>query len=399
MNRIPLLLLLILFSSVTTFGVKPLLVESNVVKPGAARFDQYIQKLQCKKVGVVANHSSMVGNSHLIDTLLSVGIDIKRIFSPEHGFRGDADAGAEVNSGIDPKTMIPVVSLYGKKKKPQPFDLREIDIIIFDLQDVGVRFYTYISTLTYMMEACAENNIPLIVLDRPNPNGFYIDGPVLKKGFESFVGLHPVPVVYALTIGEYGLMVNGEGWLKDSLYCSYSVVPLEGYERHMICKLPIKPSPNLPDWKSVYLYPSLCFFEGTIMSVGRGTDLPFQIFGHPDFYIGSFVFEPRSIPGASLNPPYSGNVCYGQLVSGYADNYENNPAQINLNWLLESYKILSTKHRFFNNYFNTLAGNDELKNQIEKGLSANQIRKNWENDINAYKTIRGKYLIYPDNIK
>lgn len=377
-------------------AVNPLLVEANVVIPGAARFGLYLEELEGKNIGLVANHASMVSNRHLVDTLLSRGIRITRLFSPEHGFRGDADAGASIKNDIDPTTSIQVVSLYGDKKKPHLNDLRDIDLMLFDLQDVGVRFYTYISTLTYVMQACAEAGIPLKVLDRPNPNGFYIDGPVLKSSFKSFVGMHPVPVVYGLTIGEYGLMVNGEGWLDNGAICNYSVVPLDGYQRHMICKLPVKPSPNLPDWQSVYLYPSLCFFEGTIVSVGRGTDKPFQIFGHPDLNIGSYIFKPESMPGASTNPPFKGITCYGSNLTGYAANYAENPMYINLEWLIESYKILSKRHRFFNSYFNTLAGTDQLRKQIEQGLTAEEIRTTWRADLDSYRQLRKKYLIYED---
>jgi len=374
----------------------PLLVEANSVIPGAARFGLYIEELEGKNIGLVANHASMVSNRHLVDTLLSKGIRITRLFSPEHGFRGDADAGASIKNDIDPSTSIQVVSLYGDKKKPEKHDLRDIDMMLFDLQDVGVRFYTYISTLTYVMQACAEAGIPLKVLDRPNPNGFYIDGPVLNPSFRSFVGMHPVPVVYGLTIGEYGLMVNGEGWLGNGLTCSYSVVPLDGYQRNMICKLTVKPSPNLPDWQSVYLYPSLCFFEGTIVSVGRGTDKPFQIYGHPDLKTGSYIFTPESKPGASTNPPFKGTRCYGSNLAEHAENFAENPRQINLDWLIDSYKILSQRHKFFNSYFNTLAGTDQLRKQIEQGLSAEEIRSGWQSDLERYKQIRKKYLIYND---
>ncbi len=375
---------------------KPELVESTAVRAGAEQMDAYLPMLQGKRIAIVGNQSSLVGDVHLVDTLLRYGVEIVKIFSPEHGFRGDHDAGAYVQNTADEKTGIAMVSLYGQKKKPDASDLQGVDLILFDLQDVGVRFYTYISTLSYMMEVCALYDIPLIVLDRPNPNGFYIDGPVLKDGYTSFVGLHPVPVVYGLTIGEYGLMVNGEGWLPEGMQCELQVIPVEGYKRNMIVKLPVKPSPNLPNWQSIYLYPSLCFFEGTIVSIGRGTDMPFQVFGHPDYYEGQFVFTPRSIPGAAANPKLLGQTCYGESLTGFAANYKNNPKRLNLDWLAATYESLSVKHAFFNNYFNTLAGQSDLRQHIEQGLSDAAIRRSWQADIEAYKLIRAKYLIYPD---
>lgn len=374
----------------------PLLVGVGVVKSGAEQMDKYVGRLKNKQVGLVVNQASQVGNRHLVDTLSTLDISIKRIFTPEHGFRGDADAGSLIEAEQAAHDHYELVSLYGKKKKPEAADLKDLDVVVFDLQDVGVRFYTYISTLSYVMEACAEHGVPLIVLDRPNPNGFYIDGPVLEPGFESFVGLHPVPVVYGLTIGEYGLMVNGEGWLMNKVHCDYSVVPLAGYERNMICKLAVKPSPNLPDWKSVFLYPTLCFFEGTIMSVGRGTEVPFQVFGHPDYVAGSFVFKPRSIAGASQNPPYKDVVCYGQNLSGLPDTFTEEQRRINLFWLLTAFKLMSPDHSFFNSYFNTLAGNAALRSMIESGKSEEEIRANWKPGIEKYKKIRIKYLLYPD---
>jgi uncharacterized protein YbbC (DUF1343 family) len=243
------------------------------------------------------------------------------------------------------------------------------------------------------MEACAEENIPVIVLDRPNPNGFYTDGPVLETGYESFVGMHRVPVVYGMTMGEYALMVNGEGWLKDQILCDLTIIPLKNYRHNYIVKLPVKPSPNLPNWQAVFLYPSLCFFEGTIMSVGRGTDFPFQVYGHPDFLLGSFVFTPESKPGAS-NPKYKGVSCYGQNLRGYAENYQKMPAQLNLSWLIESYKFLNSSHDFFTAYFDKLAGTIKLRKQIEQGMSEEEIRKSWGEDLNEFKKIKEKYLLY-----
>ncbi len=370
------------------------LVDYSRVIGGAQRTGEYLPLLESKNVAVVANQASLIGKTHLVDTLLSSGIRVVKIFSPEHGFRGKAEAGAFIEDGKDTQTGLPVISLYGKHKKPVAEDLKGVDIVLFDLQDVGVRFYTYISTLAYVMESCAGNNIPLIVLDRPNPNGFYVDGPVLEKDHSSFVGMHPVPVVYGMTIGEYARMVNGEGWLPDSLQCDLTVIGLKGYSHNMIVKLPVKPSPNLPDWESVYLYPSLAFFEGTIVSVGRGTDFPFRVYGHPDLKTGDFSFTPHRIPGVSEHPKFEGQTCYGQNLTGYAHDYKTNPRRLNLSWLIRTYQTLSPDHCFFNDYFEKLAGNDQLRSQIEAGMSENEIRADWQDGLKKFKKIRFKYLIY-----
>ena len=360
---------------------------------GAQSTENYLPLLEGKSVGVVANQTSIIGETHLVDSLISLGVQVKRIFTPEHGFRGSADAGAKVTSGKDEKTGIEIASLYGKTKKPTNEMLKDIDIMLFNLQDVGVRFYTYISTLTYVMEACAENHIPVVVLDRPNPNGFYIDGPVLKAENTSFVGMHPVPVVYGMTIGEYGLMVNGEAWLKNGITCDLMVIMMKKHNRNAIYELPVKPSPNLPNWESVYLYPSLCFFEGTIVSVGRGTDKPFQVFGHPDMR-GDYSFTPESKSGAS-KPMFEGEKCRGLDLTEFAHDYTVNPAQLQLDWLTEAYHQLNEKnHLFFTKYFNLLAGDSILKQQIENGKSAEGIRASWSTDLEAFKAIRSKYLIY-----
>jgi uncharacterized protein YbbC (DUF1343 family) len=372
------------------------LVDSKTVKTGADQTEKYLQLIKGKNIAVVTNHTGIIGSKHLVDSLLSIGIQIDKIFTPEHGFRGDQDAGAHILNAKDERTGISVISLYGNKKKPDANDLKNIDIVLFDLQDVGVRFYTYISTLTYVIEACAENKIPIIVLDRPNPNGFYIDGPILESKFKSFVGLHPVPVVYGLTIGEYAMMVNGENWLEINQKADLKVIPLEGYEREMIVKLPVKPSPNLPDWESIYLYPSLCFFEGTVVSVGRGTLNPFKVFGHPDLQSGNYQFTPFPISGASSKPKLEGQKCKGFILNDYAQNFEINPYKINLTWLILAFNELSDNNVFFNNYFNTLAGTDKLRKQIENGMKASEISQSWQSDLCEYKKIRVKYLIYPD---
>ena len=358
---------------------------------GALDTENYHRLLVDQNVGVVANQTSIVGSVHLVDSLLAAGINVKRIFTPEHGFRGTADAGAKITNGKDEKTGIEIASLYGKTKKPTPEMMKDLDVMLFDLQDVGVRFYTYISTLSYVMEACAEFDIPLIVLDRPNPNGFYIDGPVLKQENQSFVGLHPVPVVYGMTIGEYGKMVNGEGWLKDGIHCELTVVPIAGYDRNALYELPVKPSPNLPNWESVYLYPSLCFFEGTIVSIGRGTDTPFQVFGHPNIR-GSYSFTPESKGGAS-KPLLEGQRCRGENLIDYAHAFADNPRQLQLGWLIEAYQQLKDKS-FFTKYFRLLSGDNQLQKDIESGKSADEIRASWQDDIDRFMTIREKYLIY-----
>ncbi len=393
-NR-PILLIFTLLFSITACSQKdvPIFIEYDEIISGDQQLDEYLPLLKNKAVGVVANHASIVNSTHLVDTLLKSGIHIVSIFSPEHGFRGDEDAGSIISDNKDSATGIPIISLYGDHKKPTTVDFQNIDIVLFDLQDVGVRFYTYISTLTYVMEACAENGLPLIVLDRPNPNGFYVDGPVLKEEFMSFVGLHKVPIVYGMTIGEYALMVNKEGWLKENLKCDLIIIPLRNYAHNYIVNLPVKPSPNLPNWEAVYLYPSLCLFEGTIMSVGRGTDYPFQVYGHPDFITGSFVFTPESKPGAT-NPKYKGIKCNGQNLVDYTKKFDKMPAQLNLSWLIESYKMLSHQHEFFISYFDKLAGTDDLRKQIKSGLTEIEIRESWQKDIDNYKKIREKYLLY-----
>jgi uncharacterized protein YbbC (DUF1343 family) len=392
---------LFIFTGMTGYA-QPVLTEQDRIITGAQRTADYFEILAGRSVGVTCNHTSLIGATHLVDTLLSAGIDVKRIFSPEHGFRGDAGAGVEVKSSTDKKTGIPIVSLYETKKKPDPGDLAGIEVMIFDIQDVGVRFYTYISTLTMVMEACAEQRIPLVLLDRPNPNALYIDGPVLDTNFRSFVGMHPVPIVYGMTIGEYATMVDGEGWLNGGVKCNLTVIPLQNWTRDMIVRLPVAPSPNLPNWQSVYLYPFLCLFEGTVVSVGRGTDFPFQVIGHPKNVTGSFAFVPRKIPGVAENPPWLGRECFGQSLTGYAESYASSTDPFTLFHLITYYKTLTEVNPgepFFNNYFEKLAGNDILRGQIESGLPEDEIRRSWGDGISAFMKIREKYLLYPDNLK
>ena len=366
-------------------------VDKDHYVSAAMQLDDYLPLLEGKRVGVVGNQTSIIGETHLVDTLLTLGVDVRKIYTPEHGFRGTADAGAKVNSGKDEKTGLPIVSLYGKNKKPTAEMLQGVDIILLDLQDVGVRFYTYISTMTYVMEAAAENGIPVIVLDRPNPNGFYVDGPVLKPENKSFVGMHQVPVVYGMTIGEYALMVNGESWMKGGVRCDLTVIPIKDYNRNAIYELPVKPSPNLPNWESVYLYPTLCFFEGSTVSVGRGTETPFQVYGHPDMR-GSYAFTPQSTNGAS-KPLLEGQRCRGENLVEFAHDYANNTNQLHLEWVIEAYQQLKDKG-FFKDYFRLLSGDKQMQKDIENGKSADAIRTSWNNDLAAFKTIRAKYLMY-----
>lgn len=366
-----------------------------ILKLGAARIEAYIDLLKNKKVGFVGNHSSMIGTTNVVDTLLSLGIDIAKIYSPEHGFRGTADAGEKVNSSVDEKTGLPIFSLYGDNKKPSVEMLKGIDLIVFDIQDVGARFYTYISTLHYVMEACAEQKIPVIVLDRPNPNGYYIDGPILEEKYKSFVGMHPIPVVHGMTIGEYAQMINGEKWLNNKLQTDLQVIKMENYTHFFRYDLPQAPSPNLPNMDAVYLYPSLCFLEGTPISVGRGTEKPFQQFGHPSFKNYSFVFTPKPMFGAK-DPKLNGEKCYGQLLSDAAKEIKTN-GQINLEWLIESYNQYEPKEKFFTNFFNLLAGNNTLQQQIKAGKTAIEIHDSWKNGLDKFQTeVRSKYLLYED---
>jgi uncharacterized protein YbbC (DUF1343 family) len=363
---------------------------------GAERTEVYLPMISGKKIAVAANQTSMIGSVHLMDSLVSCGIDIVRIFSPEHGFRGNEDDGALVKDGIDQKTGIQIRSLYQESKKPDKSDLEDIDIVIFDIQDVGIRFYTFISTLHYIMEACAENGKSLIVLDRPNPHGFYIDGPLLKPEYRSFVGMHEVPLVYGMTIGEYAMMINGEGWLSGGLKCNLTVIQCANYDHLSKYDLPVRPSPNLPTMNGVYLYPSLAFFEGTVLSVGRGTDFPFEVFGHPDLTGCSFTFIPESRPGAETNPVLKGQECKGVDLRYLRDLGHERPARIDLQWLMFAYSHIPDTGEFFNDYFEKLAGNDILRKQIIMGLTEDEIRESWKEDLEKFKTIRKKYLLYKD---
>ena len=370
--------------------------EKKEIVVGDLQTERYLPQLENKIVGVVANHTAMLGKTHLVDSLLSLGINVKLVFSPEHGFRGSADAGEKVNNQVDAKTGLPIISLYGDNKKPTAAQLREIDILLFDIQDVGARFYTYISTLHYVMEAAAEQNIPLIVLDRPNPNGHYIDGPVLNTKYRSFVGLHPVPIVHGLSIGEYAQMINGEKWLANEVSCALTVITCVNYSHSDFYTLEVAPSPNLPNMNSIYLYPSLCLFEGTAISVGRGTSAPFQQYGHPSLASYEEHFTPLPSYGAK-EPKLKGKKCFGEKIElDWQKDSSAIPHQINLNYLIKAYKAFPNHPDFFNSFFNLLAGNSFLKEQIQGNKTAAEIRASWEGDLKVYKEMRKQYLLYKD---
>ena len=370
--------------------------ERARIRTGAEQTEKYIPLLLNKNVAVVANHSTIINGSHLVDSLLVLGVNIKKIFSPEHGFRGKADAGEHVRNYIDEKTKLPVISLYGSSKKPELKDLEDIDILVFDLQDVGVRFYTYISTMHYVMEACAEVNVEMLILDRPNPNGFYVDGPVLDTIYRSFVGMHPVPIVHGMTIAEYAQMINGESWLKNKIKCKLSFIPCQNYSHDSMYKLPVNPSPNLQNMLSVYLYPSLGFFEGTSLSAGRGTVFPFQVFGGPDLKNAEFTFVPKSINGASKYPKHQDKKCFGIDLRTIDINDFNDQKRINLEWILFAYQNIENKEDFFNTFFYNISGTEQLKIQIIEGKTEKEIRKSWQSDLKKFKNTRKKYLIYKD---
>ena len=368
---------------------------SNEIILGANRTEAYLPLLKNKKVGIVGNQTSILhtekGNyTHLVDSLLALKVNIRKVFAPEHGFRGSADAGEIIKDGIDTKTGLPVVSLYGNNKKPSRESLQDLDILIFDIQDVGARFYTYISTLHYIMEACAENDLSLIILDRPNPNGHYIDGPVLEPEHSSFVGMHPVPVVHGMSIAEYATMINGEKWLKNGITCELKIIEMKNYNHSKSYSLPVKPSPNLPNDKAINLYPSLCFFEGTNVNAGRGTDKQFQVFGSPflDNSYFDYSYIPESMDGAK-NPKHLGKKCYGMNLSQTPDL-----GHLNLEWLIKAYENTSNKNDFFNSFFTKLAGTKKLRNQIEKGMLAEEISETWKSGLQVFEKTREKYLLY-----
>lgn len=400
MSRIVVISIVILIFSCLTFQVSAQdntkAVKTNVI-PGAWRISEYLPKLKGKKVALLINQTSVIDSTSLLDTLLKKDIKVVKIFVPEHGFRGFSEAGEVVKDGNDKATGLPIVSLYGKNKKPQKAQLADVDLVIYDLQDVGARFYTYISTLQYMMEACAENGKKLMILDRPNPNGHYVDGPVLDIALRSFVGMQPIPIVYGMTAGEYARMLVGEKWFNGADKLDMTVIDCENYDHTVKYELPVNPSPNLRNMAAVYVYPSLCLFEGTVMSVGRGTSAPFQQWGHPDLFDKTlYSFTPGNTPGAP-EVLYAYRKCYGQIAA--IDGREATIItrnSIRLFWLIRAYQWYPYKDKFFNDFFEKLAGTKQLRKQVEEGLTEDQIKATWQDDLKAFKQIRKKYLLYKD---
>ncbi len=414
-------LLITLATSAQTADQHPAGNNKQLILTGADRVNVYLPLIKGRKVGIFANQTSMVGHTHLVDTLRKLGVDIKVIFGPEHGFRGTADAGEKVGNYVDEKTGIPVVSLYGSKRRPSAEDLKNVDLLIFDIQDVGVRFYTFISSLEEFMEAAFESGKPLMILDRPNPNGHYVDGPVLDLTYRSFVGRQPIPIVYGMTIAEYAFMIAGEGWLSEKANAKYAyyktaensvdtpfhfqVIKCKGYDHKSKYVLPVKPSPNLPNIQSIYLYPSTCFFEGTVLSEGRGTHKQFQVFGHPSLPKSLYSFTPNPNEGAKSSKLY-GQLCYGWDLSGTPEEvWAKVQSNVQLKWLIEAYKLFPEKDKFFivpksgkmeESFFNKLAGNNELWQQIKTGKSEEAIKASWEPKLSEFKKIRKKYLLYDD---
>ncbi|MDQ3015417.1 MAG: DUF1343 domain-containing protein [Bacteroidota bacterium] len=367
-----------------------------MISPGAWSVNAYLPLLEGKNVGLVVNQSSLIGQIHLVDSLLSRNVRVVRLFAPEHGLRGNADAGEVIKDGFDTRTGLKVISLYGEKKKPSKEDLTGVDVMVFDIQDVGVRFFTYISTLHYLMEGLAEAGVPLIILDRPNPNGHYIDGPVIDtSAYQSFVGMHPIPVVHGLTIGEYGRMINGEKWIKQQ--CELTVIPCKNYDHSSYYELPVKPSPNLPNIRSILLYPGICFFEGTVASLGRGTNTPFQVAGHPDYPDHSFSFTPVPTPGA-LHPPLEGKRCYGEDLSNLSVDSLFRLSRIELSTLINFYKKMDASTFFNASWFDKLAGGPSLRESIQAGWSEQKIRDSWTTNLKSFQQRRKLYLLYPDAI-
>ncbi|MBL0257191.1 MAG: DUF1343 domain-containing protein [Bacteroidetes bacterium] len=368
--------------------------KESGMRTGAEQLNAYLPLLTGKRIAIVANQTSRINGCHLVDSLKSRGVQIQCVFAPEHGFRGEQGAGEKVKNGVDTKSGIQVISLYGKHLKPTQEDLEGIDLVMFDIQDVGARFYTYISTLQYVMEACAEQNKMLLILDRPNPNGDYVDGPVLDTNFRSFIGMNPIPVVHGMTIGEYAKMLNGEKWLKGKKTCKIQVIPVSNYTHRDLYSLPVAPSPNLPNMAAVYLYPSLCFFEGTKVSVGRGTDFPFQMIGYPGFKGGDTAFRPTSIHGKALDPPYEDSLCEGLNLREFMAS--SNKKQLHLGWLIQMYRQYPNKGSFFTPFFEKLSGTEMLRKQIILGESESEIRQSWQKQLDQFKQIRKKYLLYED---
>jgi uncharacterized protein YbbC (DUF1343 family) len=375
--------------------VEVVIKTDKEVANGAERIEKWLPLLKNKRVALVANHTSLIGNTHLADTLIALKVNLVKVFAPEHGFRGSADAGEHVNSSTDSKTGLNLISLYGKNKKPSPDQLADVDVVIFDIQDVGARFYTYISTMTYVMEACAELKKEFIVFDRPNPNGHYVDGPVLEPAFQSFVGMHEVPVVHGMTVGEYASMVNGEGWLKGGIKCNLTVIHCEGWNHRNYYQISVPPSPNLGTMNAIYLYPSLCFFEGTKVSVGRGTEAPFEMIGYPGCSLGEYTFTPKSGKG-SKSPMYEGKVCTGFNLRPFGENFVRDTGRLYLFWLTSLVEQEKYNPAFFNDFFDKLAGTDALRKQLLAKKSEQEIRESWKPGLEKFKAIRSKYLLYAE---
>lgn len=378
----------ILFTFLILFSL--LSCQSQELKTGAEKMDEYLPLLEGKRVALVVNQTSVIGKRHLVDTLYDRGVQITKVMAPEHGFRGEAPDGETIDNSKDSRTGIPIVSIYGKTKKPSPEMLEDVDILIFDIQDVGVRFYTFISTMHYVMEAAAENNKQVIILDRPNPNGMYVDGPVREDDIQAFVAKHPIPIVHGLTVGELAEMINGEGWLESGEPCDLTIVKMDGWDHNSTYNLPIKPSPNLPTNNSITLYPSLGLFEGTVVSVGRGTDFPFEVIGHPDYSKGTFSFTPAPNQGSKY-PPMEGKECKGQYFGDTEPKHE-----LSLQYLLDYHADIKDDTTFFRSYINLLSGTMDFKNQVEQGWTEAEIKATWQPGLDQYKAMRKKYLLYQD---
>ena len=386
-KRFPLLFLLLCLSLWGT-------AQTRVI-PGDEQTDRYFPLLEGKRIAIFSNHTGMIGDKHLLDVLLENGFDVTAIFSPEHGFRGRADAGEHVSNTVDVKTGVPILSLYdGKSGKPGTSSMSQFDLLIVDIQDVGLRFYTYYISMCRLMDACAEHGKPMLLLDRPNPNGHYVDGPILERKHKSGVGWLPIPIVHGMTLGELARMVNGEGWLPQGRKCDLTVVPCLNYTHRTLYRLPIAPSPNLPNMKSVYLYPSLCYFEATPVSLGRGTGLPFQVYGHPDMKGYDFSFTPRSVPGAK-NPPQRGKLCHGVNLSTLSEE-ETARKGIDLSYLIDAYQNLKMGDKFFTPFFEKLVGVDYVRVMIEEGRNADEIKARWQDDVTRFKAQRKPYLLYEE---
>ncbi len=369
--------------------------NNSRIAVGAEQTSEYFPILKNKKIAVFSNHTGMIGNKHTVDVLIENKLNVVAIFSPEHGFRGDADAGEHVSSSVDSKTGVPILSLYdGKAGRPSEESMRKFDVLLVDIQDVGLRFYTYYISMVKLMDACAEYNRKMIILDRPNPNGHYVDGPILDMKYKSGVGWLPIPVVHGMTLGELALMVNGEKWLPASKECDVTVIKCKNYTHHSLYQLPVAPSPNLPNMKAIYLYPSTCYFEATPVSLGRGTSLPFQIYGHPNMRGYDYAFTPKSVPGAK-NPPQLDKLCYGKDLSGLSDK-EIWEKGVDLSYVIDAYTNLNMGEHFFRPFFELLIGTDYVRKMIIQGKSADEIKAMWKDDVEKFKVQRKPYLLYAE---